>query len=430
MKLRPARCTHDHASAGRRPHRDPDRGRRSRGVPRGRPRPAAAVRRAAPDRPRRVRRGGPGRATADEAARRPGRGDPGRLPDAADERHRVPRAGDGRLPVRPAGAADRVRGHQTPRSTRSTSSTSTTTCSSRGTRRRRSSTRSSTTCCAPGGGRNASRCTGPSWSGTAGRRRRTEVRDFLARNQVPYRWYPPTSRRGSGCWPRPGADGRDLPVLITADGEAMIAPSDAEVWPPGWAWRPPPQRDFYDLVVVGGGPAGLGAAVYGASEGLRTVLVEKTATGGQAGQSSRIENYLGFPDGVSGGQLTDRARRQAVKFGAELLTTREVTGLEVNGSARTVRFADGSAIDAQGDHPGHRGLLPAARRARLRRDDGPRRLLRRGADRGRGVQGPGRLHRRRGELGRAGRGVPVPARPVGDHAGARRRRWSSRCRTT
>ncbi|MGC1281383.1 MAG: NAD(P)/FAD-dependent oxidoreductase, partial [Streptosporangiaceae bacterium] len=87
-------------------------------------------------------------------------------------------------------------------------------------------------------------------------------------------------------------------------------------------------------------------AVYGASEGLRTVLVERTATGGQAGQSSRIENYLGFPDGVSGAQLTDRARRQAAKFGAEVLTTRDVIGLEVNGSARSVRFADGSAIDA------------------------------------------------------------------------------------
>jgi thioredoxin reductase (NADPH) len=86
--------------------------------------------------------------------------------------------------------------------------------------------------------------------------------------------------------------------------------------------------------------------VYGASEGLRTVLLERTATGGQAGQSSRIENYLGFPDGVSGAQLTDRARRQAVRFGAELITTRDVVGLEANGSARTVRLADGATIDA------------------------------------------------------------------------------------
>ncbi len=107
-----------------------------------------------------------------------------------------------------------------------------------------------------------------------------------------------------------------------------------------------PAEEFYDLVVIGGGPAGLGAAVYGASEGLRTLLVERQATGGQAGQSSRIENYLGFPDGVSGAQLTERARRQAAKFGAEILTAREVAGLEVNGAARTVRFSDGSAVAA------------------------------------------------------------------------------------
>jgi thioredoxin reductase (NADPH) len=107
-----------------------------------------------------------------------------------------------------------------------------------------------------------------------------------------------------------------------------------------------PAEEFYDLVVIGGGPAGLGAAVYGASEGLRTLLVERQATGGQAGQSSRIENYLGFPDGVSGAQLTERARRQAARFGAEILTAREVAGLEVNGAARTVRFSDGSAVAA------------------------------------------------------------------------------------
>jgi thioredoxin reductase (NADPH) len=126
----------------------------------------------------------------------------------------------------------------------------------------------------------------------------------------------------------------------------LIAPTRADVAARvGLATAP--ERHFYDLIVVGGGPAGLGSAVYGASEGLRTILVEKFATGGQAGTSSRIENYLGFPDGVSGSALADRARRQAVKFGAELLTTCEVTGLEVNGSARTVRMSDGSAIDAK-----------------------------------------------------------------------------------
>ena len=91
---------------------------------------------------------------------------------------------------------------------------------------------------------------------------------------------------------------------------------------------------------------GLGTAVYAASEGLRTLVVERSASGGQAGTSSRIENYLGFPDGVSGAQLTDRARRQAAKFGAEVLTTRDVVALDVCGSARRVRFADGTSIDA------------------------------------------------------------------------------------
>ncbi len=174
----------------------------------------------------------------------------------------------------------------------------------------------------------------------------SELRDFLARNQVPYRWYSVEDAEGQRLLDAAGADHHQLPVVITTDGGVLIAPSRIEVAARvGLATAP--ERDFYDLVVVGGGPAGLGAAVYGASEGLRTVLVEKFATGGQAGTSSRIENYLGFPDGVSGGQLTDRARRQAVKFGAELLTTCEVSGLEVNGPARTVRMADGSAIDTK-----------------------------------------------------------------------------------
>jgi thioredoxin reductase (NADPH) len=175
--------------------------------------------------------------------------------------------------------------------------------------------------------------------------RSSEVREFLARNQVPYRWYSSDEPEGQRLLDAAGADGLRLPVVITPDGEALVEPADAELADHvGLATTP--SKDFYDLIVIGGGPAGLGAAVYGASEGLRTVLVERTATGGQAGQSSRIENYLGFPDGVSGAQLTSRARRQATKFGAEVLTTRDVVGLEVNGSARTVRFADGSTIDA------------------------------------------------------------------------------------
>jgi thioredoxin reductase (NADPH) len=175
--------------------------------------------------------------------------------------------------------------------------------------------------------------------------RSSEVREFLARNQVPYRWYAADEAEGRRLLEAAGADGLSLPVVITPDGEPLIEPADAELASRvGLATTP--SKDFYDLIVVGGGPAGLGAAVYGASEGLRTVLVERLATGGQAGQSSRIENYLGFPDGVSGAQLTDRARRQATKFGAEVLTTRDVVGLEVCGSARRVTFADGTSIDA------------------------------------------------------------------------------------
>jgi thioredoxin reductase (NADPH) len=175
--------------------------------------------------------------------------------------------------------------------------------------------------------------------------RSAEVRDFLARNQVPYRWYLSDSPEGERLLSAAGADGLSLPVVITPDGEALVQPDDGALAGRVGLTTTPTER-FYDLVVVGGGPAGLGAAVYGASEGLRTVLVERTATGGQAGQSSRIENYLGFPDGVSGAQLTDRARRQATRFGAEVVTTRDVVGLEINGSARTVRFADGETVDA------------------------------------------------------------------------------------
>ncbi|MEU1280888.1 FAD-dependent oxidoreductase [Streptomyces sp. NPDC005805] len=175
--------------------------------------------------------------------------------------------------------------------------------------------------------------------------RTSGVREFLARNQVPYRWYASDSPEGQRLLAAAGQDGERLPLVVTADGTPLVEPDDTDLAAKvGLATTP--AAEFYDLVVIGGGPAGLGAAVYGASEGLRTVLVERSATGGQAGQSSRIENYLGFPDGVSGAQLIDRARRQAAKFGAEILTAREVSGLEVTGGSRTIRFTDGSAIAA------------------------------------------------------------------------------------
>ncbi|WP_089922551.1 FAD-dependent oxidoreductase [Lentzea albida] len=172
-----------------------------------------------------------------------------------------------------------------------------------------------------------------------------EVRDFLARNNVPFRWHALDEPEARCLLTAAHQDGTTLPVVVTADGKALVDPSDAEL-AAEVGLSTEPSADFYDLIVVGGGPAGLGAAVYGGSEGLRTVLVERIATGGQAGTSSRIENYLGFPDGVSGGQLTERARRQAVKFGVELLTTRDVVALERRGAARVVRFGDGTELAA------------------------------------------------------------------------------------
>jgi thioredoxin reductase (NADPH) len=171
------------------------------------------------------------------------------------------------------------------------------------------------------------------------------VRDFLARNLIPYRWFLADDPEGSRLLIAAGVTAAEVPLVVTTEGKSLVQPSQAEL-AASVGLTTTPTSEFYDLIVVGAGPAGLGAAVYGASEGLRTVLVERRATGGQAGQSSRIENYLGFPDGVSGSQLTERARRQALKFGTELLSAREVVGLENVGSTRVVRFADDTRIAA------------------------------------------------------------------------------------
>ncbi|SEU42707.1 FAD-dependent oxidoreductase [Nonomuraea wenchangensis] len=171
-----------------------------------------------------------------------------------------------------------------------------------------------------------------------------QVRDFLARNHVPYQWMLSEDPEGAQLVKAAG-EGCHLPLVVTTDGTTLESPDQATL-ATAVGLSTTPATDFYDLIVVGGGPAGLGAAVYGASEGLNTVLVESHSSGGQAGQSSRIENYLGFPDGVSGQQLADRARRQALKFGAELLTARKVTLLEPRGQARVVGFKDGGEIAA------------------------------------------------------------------------------------
>ncbi len=177
-------------------------------------------------------------------------------------------------------------------------------------------------------------------------RRSHELKDFLARNNVPYRWFDiETSPEGGSLVEAADADPETLPLVVFPDGDVLTAPTNLQVAERvGLTTRA--DRPFYDLVVVGGGPAGLAAAVYGASEGLRTVLVEREAPGGQAGQSSRIENYLGFPVGLSGGDLARRATAQAQRFGAQLLSVSDAVGLEARGPARVLRLAGGDEIAA------------------------------------------------------------------------------------
>ena len=175
-----------------------------------------------------------------------------------------------------------------------------------------------------------------------------EVRQFLARNQHSFRSFMADEAKGKQLLDAAGLDGYQLPVVITEQGETLVEPTNAEL-AAMLGLSTSPSLEMYELAVIGGGPAGLAAAVYGASEGLKTVLIEETTTGGQAGRSSRIENYLGFPTGVSGAELTTSARRQAERFGAEVITTRKAVRLQAgdSGTARTIEFEDGSSVGAQ-----------------------------------------------------------------------------------
>jgi thioredoxin reductase (NADPH) len=173
-----------------------------------------------------------------------------------------------------------------------------------------------------------------------------DLRDFLARNRVPGRWLD-VERDGEAreLLTVAGVDADHLPVVFLEDGSVLETPTVLELAERlGIASRP--AADHYDLVIVGGGPAGLAAAVYGASEGLKTVMVEREAPGGQAGTSSRIENYLGFPAGLSGSDLAHRATDQARRLGAELLTIQDATKLRVEGSGRFVDLSGGGSLSA------------------------------------------------------------------------------------
>ncbi|AWT36383.1 hypothetical protein GCM10008956_15690 [Deinococcus arenae] len=171
------------------------------------------------------------------------------------------------------------------------------------------------------------------------------LRDFLSRNQVVFRWLDPGTPT-LACEIPTGVEAGPLPAVVLPDGEVLVRPSVRDL-APRVGLQVEPTLEEYDVVIVGGGPAGLAAAVYGASEGLCTLLIEKEAPGGQAGTSSRIENYLGFPTGLSGGELSARALRQARRFGAEVVTTREVAALTPGPDAHEVQLDGGTRVRAR-----------------------------------------------------------------------------------
>jgi len=174
-----------------------------------------------------------------------------------------------------------------------------------------------------------------------------DVKDFLARNQVPYRFLDieRDPEAASMVEAATGGSGK-LPVVFFPDGEVLVEP-ERRALADTVGMRTEADRPFYDVIIVGGGPAGLAGAVYGASEGLRVALIEREATGGQAGTSSRIENYLGFPKGVSGMDLARRATAQAIRLGAEIVTATEVIGVEVKGPVKVVKLSDGNELQCQ-----------------------------------------------------------------------------------
>jgi len=179
------------------------------------------------------------------------------------------------------------------------------------------------------------------------------LRRFLARNQVSFEWFAPDAAQLAAKWPGSPPSEQECPAIRLPDGTVIHRP-DIRTVAQVLNLQTTPRGASYDTVVIGGGPAGLAAAVYGASEGLRTIVVEREAPGGQAGTSSRIENYLGFPNGVSGDELASRALRQACRLGAEILVTRSVLGIDIQNmevvldggeriGARTVILATGVA---------------------------------------------------------------------------------------
>ncbi len=186
------------------------------------------------------------------------------------------------------------------------------------------------------------RVAGTLWSSTS-----HAVKDFLSRNRIPYLWQDiEHNAQARQLVESVDPDKRSLPVVFFPDGAMLVQP-DNRTLAEKIGMQTQATQPYFDLIIIGAGPAGLGAAVYGASEGLRTALIEREATGGQAGTSSRIENYLGFPRGLSGADLARRATAQAKRFGAEILTTQEVVKVRVDGLYRIAVLGDGSELSCK-----------------------------------------------------------------------------------
>ncbi len=173
------------------------------------------------------------------------------------------------------------------------------------------------------------------------------IKDYLSGNLIPYRWLDiESSEKAEDLISQENIELKDLPAIFFEDGSHLLNPSPIEI-AHKLGRNPSASENIYDVAIIGAGPAGLAAAVYGGSEGLRTLLIEKRAPGGQAGTSSRIENYLGFPNGLSGSDLARRAITQATRFGVEFLSPQEVTDIEVNDQYKTVKLSDGSSVNTK-----------------------------------------------------------------------------------
>jgi thioredoxin reductase (NADPH) len=173
------------------------------------------------------------------------------------------------------------------------------------------------------------------------------TKDFLARNTIPYRWLDLETNPEAALLLQAAAnDGLHLPVIFFPDGSVLNEPSSQQI-AEKLGLRTKADKPFYDVIIIGAGPAGLSAAVYASADGLKVLLIEREAPGGQAGNSPKIENFLGFPSGISGGELTRRAVTQARRFGTEILTTQTVTAVKAEGNTKTVILADGSEISSK-----------------------------------------------------------------------------------